>query len=410
MTEAKEGHRPLLIGVAGGTASGKTSICDLIARSLGVRCSVISTDSFYKGLTEEQIKNVVDYNFDHPSAIDFDLILEIMQDLMAGKTVEVPVYDFKTHSRLEETETVHSNDAILFEGIFGLYDNRLRDLMDIKIFVNTDDDTRLGRRLIRDVNERGRQVEGILTQYNRFVKPSYDEFIKPTMQYSDIIVPRGRDNKVALEFITTNLKLKMSKISGTPLSTKEASFEKDDESRIRMPIANSILPRVRVMNDPSPNESLELFNVIAGIEKTDLVKRLMAPYYNIVFEDLMNVLPIPLEDAVFLTSTCVNEKTIDEGDLVIFCPFLMSSPDLIHMSNLLEKYGLKESGVSVISVFVASGFATEILTKYPKMQLVYAFCLADDDNRVPPTPEKELQMNVAFKNYVSSRNLAIHEL
>eukprot|EP00357_Protocruzia_adherens_P036551 CAMPEP_0115028218 /NCGR_PEP_ID=MMETSP0216-20121206/36113_1 /TAXON_ID=223996 /ORGANISM="Protocruzia adherens, Strain Boccale" /LENGTH=88 /DNA_ID=CAMNT_0002404247 /DNA_START=210 /DNA_END=473 /DNA_ORIENTATION=- len=88
MTEAKEGHRPLLIGVAGGTASGKTSICDLIARSLGVRCSVISTDSFYKGLTEEQIKNVVDYNFDHPSAIDFDLILEIMQDLMAGKTVE----------------------------------------------------------------------------------------------------------------------------------------------------------------------------------------------------------------------------------------------------------------------------------------------------------------------------------
>lgn len=202
--------RPLFIGVTGGTAGGKTSICDIIKREFGHRCCVLSFDSFYKGLSEEEHENAADYNFDSPNALDFDLAFEKVKELLEYKDVDIPIYDFATHKRMPgKFDKVSSQPLVIFEGILALYEKRFRDLMDLKIFVLTDDDVRLARRIQRDISERGRTVEDVLQQYNRFVKTSYDEFIKPTMKYADIIIPHGRSNTVAIDFVVANLKNKV---------------------------------------------------------------------------------------------------------------------------------------------------------------------------------------------------------
>jgi uridine kinase len=157
---------------------------------------LLSMDSFYKALSPEEIElaHHNDYNFDHPNAFDYDLLFETLTKLKAGKSVQVPIYDFKTHSRLAKTRHVYGANVIVFEGIFGLYDPKINALMDLKLFVDTDDDTRLVRRLKRDISERGRDMQGVLRQYHRFVKPMFDEYIRPTMRNADIIIPRGAEN------------------------------------------------------------------------------------------------------------------------------------------------------------------------------------------------------------------------
>ncbi|KAI9137367.1 uridine kinase [Paraphysoderma sedebokerense] len=196
-----------IIGIAGGSASGKTTVSQRIIQHLGPQVILLSMDSFYKSLTTEQkaAAHRNEYNFDHPNAFDYDIAFETLQKLRQGKSVEVPIYDFKTHSRLSETKTVYGANVIIFEGIFALYDKSVRDLMDLKIFVDTDSDIRLARRLKRDIAERGRDIKGVLQQYNRFVKPAFDDYILPTMRYADMIVPRGRDNNVAIDLISKHI-------------------------------------------------------------------------------------------------------------------------------------------------------------------------------------------------------------
>eukprot|EP00826_Nyctotherus_ovalis_P029507 TRINITY_DN2332_c0_g1_i10.p1 TRINITY_DN2332_c0_g1~~TRINITY_DN2332_c0_g1_i10.p1 ORF type:complete len:402 (+),score=116.74 TRINITY_DN2332_c0_g1_i10:162-1367(+) len=208
--------KPLVIGVAGGTASGKTSICHIIMEQIGKgQCVLLQLDSFYKPLTEEENKNLQSYNFDHPNALDFDLVDKCLQRLVESKGTKVPLYDFKTNDRYGE-KTVESASVVLFEGILTFYQEHIRDLMDLKIFVNTDDDVRLGRRLVRDIKERGRTIESVITQYNSNVKKSYDEFIKPTMKHADIIIPRGRENAVAIQCVVNDIKLRMRKMGIQP--------------------------------------------------------------------------------------------------------------------------------------------------------------------------------------------------
>ncbi|KAJ3363423.1 Uridine-cytidine kinase-like 1 [Allomyces arbusculus] len=201
-------NRPYIIGIAGGSASGKTTVSQRILQNLGSQVVLLSMDSFYKSLTDEEIAcaHRNEHNFDHPTSFDYDILFDVLRKLKDGKSVEVPVYDFSTHSRLKDkTTTIYGANVIIFEGIFALYDQSVRDLMDLKIFVDTDSDIRLARRLKRDIAERGRDVAGVLQQYNMFVKPAFDEFIYPTMKFADVIVPRGKENLVAIDLIMKHI-------------------------------------------------------------------------------------------------------------------------------------------------------------------------------------------------------------
>ncbi|XP_035865942.1 uridine-cytidine kinase-like 1 isoform X8 [Phyllostomus discolor] len=196
------------IGLGGGSASGKTTVARMIIEALDVPWVVLlSMDSFYKVLTRQQQEQAArnNYNFDHPDAFDFDLIVSTLQKLKQGKSVQVPVYDFTTHSRKKDWKTLYGANVIIFEGIMAFADKALLELLDMKIFVDTDSDIRLVRRLRRDISERGRDIVGVIKQYNKFVKPAFDQYIQPTMRLADIVVPRGSGNAVAIDLIVQHV-------------------------------------------------------------------------------------------------------------------------------------------------------------------------------------------------------------
>ncbi|KAF9386989.1 Uridine-cytidine kinase-like 1 [Podila verticillata] len=198
-----------IVGIAGGSASGKTSVAQRIIKNLNVPWVVLlSMDSFYKDLTpeEDEIARRNDWDFDSPNSYDYDLLLETITKLKQGRTVNVPIYDFETHKRLpNKHNTVYGANVIIFEGIFGLYDKKVLDMMDLKVFVDTDTDICLARRIKRDVAERGFDVAGVLTLYQRFVKPSYDNYVYPTKRNADVVIPRGLENLVAIDLLTKHI-------------------------------------------------------------------------------------------------------------------------------------------------------------------------------------------------------------
>lgn len=212
-----EGKTPFLIGVSGGTASGKSTVCKRIMEKLGqvdmdhmqrqVVC--ISQDSFYRDLTPaEKLKaEKGQYNFDHPDAFDNDLILQTLRDILAGVECKIRAYDYRTNSLMEnQVTTIYPADVVLFEGILVFYFPEIRDLFHMKLFVDTDSDTRLARRVPRDINERGRDLDYVLNQYMNFVKPAFEEFCLPTKKFADVIIPRGADNTVAIDLIVQHIR------------------------------------------------------------------------------------------------------------------------------------------------------------------------------------------------------------
>ncbi|XP_060027642.1 uridine-cytidine kinase-like 1 isoform X3 [Erinaceus europaeus] len=204
-TQSKEAFA---IGLGGGSASGKTTVARMIIEALDVPWVVLlSMDSFYKVLTKQQQEQAAqnNFNFDHPDAFDFDLIVSTLKKLKQGKSVKVPIYDFTTHSRKKDWKTLYGANVIIFEGIMAFSDKTLLELLDMKIFVDTDSDIRLVRRLRRDISERGRDIEGVIKQYNKFVKPAFDQYIQPTMRVADIVVPRGSGNTVAIDLIVQHV-------------------------------------------------------------------------------------------------------------------------------------------------------------------------------------------------------------
>ena len=193
--------RPLFIGVTGGTASGKTSLCRRLGEQLKTNVALVSLDHFYKGLSDEDHDNAHLYNFDHPDALDFELAYEKITELLDDRDCEIPTYDFATHKRTNVMMKIATAPIVIFEGIHALYEQRFRDLMDLKIFVLTPDDIRLARRITRDIEDRGREVVDVLSQYCKQVKPAYDDFIKPTMKFSDVIVPFILHNDKAVNML-----------------------------------------------------------------------------------------------------------------------------------------------------------------------------------------------------------------
>eukprot|EP00039_Didymoeca_costata_P020087 m.340027 g.340027 ORF g.340027 m.340027 type:complete len:462 (+) comp19088_c0_seq1:165-1550(+) len=196
------------IAITGGSASGKSTVAQRIVEEVGVSwVAHLSLDSFYKPLDEESLKkaHANEYDFDHPDALDIDLLRETLIQLRCGKRVSVPIYDFSRHNRSKETTVIYGVSVIVLEGLFVL-DERLVDLIDVKVYVDETDETRLARRLKRDVAERGRSKEGSMKQYEKFVKPSFDKFIKPKMQIADVVVPRGIDNKVCMTYLIEDIR------------------------------------------------------------------------------------------------------------------------------------------------------------------------------------------------------------
>ncbi|KAL6325677.1 hypothetical protein AAG906_023522 [Vitis piasezkii] len=202
--------QPFVIGVAGGTASGKTTVCDMIIAQLhDQRVVLVNQDSFYCPLSDGKLEKVLEINFDHPDAFNTELLLGCMDKLKNGQAVRIPNYDFKTHKNIEPGRKINASDVIILEGILVLHDPRVRDLMNMKIFVDTDCDVRLARRIQRDTVERGRDIDNVLDQYDKFVKPSFEEYILPSKKYADIIIPRGGDNDIAVDLIVQHIRTKL---------------------------------------------------------------------------------------------------------------------------------------------------------------------------------------------------------
>lgn len=195
-----------IIGIAGGSGSGKTSVTNEILHNLeGHSVALIAQDYYYKDQSHLTFEERLQTNYDHPFAFDNDLLIQNLIDLRNGIPVEVPTYDYVNHTRSPETIAFQPKDVIIVEGIFALENKTLRDLMDVKIYVDTDADLRILRRLVRDTKERGRSMESVIDQYMSVVRPMHNQFIEPTKRYADIIIPEGGSNKVAIDIMTTKI-------------------------------------------------------------------------------------------------------------------------------------------------------------------------------------------------------------
>ena len=201
----------LIIGIAGGTGSGKTTVVRQIMDELkNEEVDVISQDSYYKDTSHLSMEERKKINFDHPKSIDFDLLVAHLKELKIGKSIQEPIYSFKEHNRTKETRTIHPRKVIIVEGILILTHTDIRDMFDIKIFVHADSDERMIRRLKRDINERGRDLDEVLWRYQTTLKPMHQQFIEPTKEFADIIIPTNRPNTVAVDIVQTIIKDRLS--------------------------------------------------------------------------------------------------------------------------------------------------------------------------------------------------------
>lgn len=196
----------IIVGIAGGTGSGKTTFAQALQAATGEDCVIISQDSYYVANTDLSFEERLKINYDHPDAFEDELLIEHLQMLRRGETIEVPVYDFEAYARTDRTIMVRPHRVVLVEGILVLASASLRSLFDLKVFVDTDPDVRILRRLVRDVQERGRSLESVHSQYLSTVKPMHEAFVEPSKKYADLIVPEGGHNQVALETVAARLR------------------------------------------------------------------------------------------------------------------------------------------------------------------------------------------------------------
>jgi len=199
-------RKPVVIGVAGGSGSGKTSVTKAIYESFkGHSITMIQQDFYYKDQSDLPFEERLKTNYDHPLAFDNDLLIQHIQKLLRYEPIGKPVYDYSLHTRSKEIIEVEPKDVIILEGILVLEDERLRNLMDIKLYVDTDADIRIIRRLSRDIKERGRTLDSVIEQYTNVVRPMHNQFIEPTKRYADVIIPEGGQNHVAIDLMVTKI-------------------------------------------------------------------------------------------------------------------------------------------------------------------------------------------------------------
>ena len=200
-------NNPLVIGVAGGTGSGKTTVVREIIRNIGrSQVTVLHHDSYYRDVKEMPFEERVRINYDHPDSLETSLLIRHIQQLRDGQSVDVPTYDFAAHLRAAETERMEPRKVIIVDGLLILWDRDLRQMMDIKVFVDTDADLRFIRRLKRDIEERGRSAESVIEQYLTTVRPMHLEFVEPSKRYADVIIPQGGHNLVGVDMLLTKIR------------------------------------------------------------------------------------------------------------------------------------------------------------------------------------------------------------
>ena len=201
-------NKVIIIGIAGGSGSGKTRLVKNILSELSdAQTIAIEVDSYYKDLSHLSFKEREKNNFDHPNSIDFELLYQDLKEILNNKKVKTPIYNYKEHNREKNKyKTIENVQIILLEGIFSLYDQNIRNLMEIKIFVDTPSDVRILRRIKRDINKRKRTIESIIEQYSRTVRPMFIKYVKPTKEYADLIIPYGGKNKISIDTIVTKIK------------------------------------------------------------------------------------------------------------------------------------------------------------------------------------------------------------
>jgi len=217
-----EKKRSIVIGVAGGTGSGKTTVANEILRRVGEEnIAYIQHDSYYKDLSHLPPEERMKINFDHPDSLETDLLIQHIRQLLAGQPAEIPVYDFTQHVRTKSTRRVEPRPIILIEGILIFVDPVLRQLMDVRIYVDTDADIRFIRRLQRDIQERGRSLESVIRQYLETVRPMHLEFVEPSKRYADIIIPEGGYNVVALDMIVSRIRALLAEHAALPAAEED---------------------------------------------------------------------------------------------------------------------------------------------------------------------------------------------
>jgi len=199
-------EKTLIIGVAGGSASGKTSVSKILYETFSDRTiTLLRQDDYYNDQSHMTMEERLQTNYDHPLSMDNQLLAKHLKELASGRSIEKPIYDYTVHTRSEQTEKINPTKIIIVEGLFVLEDIEIRQLLDIKVFVKTDDDIRFIRRLLRDTNERGRSIDSVINQYVGAVKPMHEQFVEPSKKYADIIVPEGKSNMVALDLLMTKI-------------------------------------------------------------------------------------------------------------------------------------------------------------------------------------------------------------
>lgn len=204
---SKPAPSPIVVGVAGGSGSGKTTVVQALVEGVAPdSVSLIHHDSYYRDFAGLALENREKINFDHPDSLETSLLIEHLRALVGGRSVDVPVYDFTTHTRKDEVRTVQPTRVIIVDGILVLADAELRELMDIKLYVDADPDVRFIRRLVRDIDERARSMESVIRQYQDSVRPMHLEFVEPSKRYADVIIPRGGHNRVAVKMVITTLR------------------------------------------------------------------------------------------------------------------------------------------------------------------------------------------------------------
>ncbi|WP_049925741.1 uridine kinase [Halopiger goleimassiliensis] len=220
------------IGIAGGTGAGKTTVARNVAEAVGEPVTRIPLDNYYEDLSHLAYEERTDVNYDHPDAFEWDLLREHLDALLMGQPIEMPQYDFEIHNRKDERVTVEPTDVIVLEGILALYDERIREMLDLRVYVMTDADVRILRRIERDVVERGRELEGVIDQYLETVKPMHERFVAPTRKNADVIIPEGA-NRMAVDLLIDKIEAELEE-DGPPLEGDgRPDLEREETDRER---------------------------------------------------------------------------------------------------------------------------------------------------------------------------------
>ncbi|KAB5516260.1 hypothetical protein DKX38_026908 [Salix brachista] len=432
--------QPFVIGVAGGTASGKTTVCNMIISQLhDQRVVLVNQDSFYHSLGDDTLAKVYDYNFDHPGEYS------LHQTIRNGRAVNIPNYDFKTHKRIGPGCKVNPSDIIILEGILVLHDSRVRDLMNMKIFVDTDSDLRLARRIQRDTVERGRNIQNVLDQlqlnidkywnyystnlidmiiryssfqpainnlqYARSVKPSFEEFILPSKKYADVIIPRGGDNDVAIDLIIQHIRAKLGQhhlCSIYPnVSVIHSTFQVVEHGLGHLPFTEKQITTPTAFQVPQNEDNFEMGCIYAflfwfeGSVYPGVVfcKRLCGVSVIRSGESMENALracckgikigKILIDGEGNNGRQLIYEKLpadISSRHVLLLDPVLASGNSAVKAINLLLSKGVVESNIIFLNLIAAPQGIHMVCKKFPKLKIVTSEIdvTLDEDLRVIP--------------------------